>query len=279
MRIAITGANGYIGSNLVKKCLDNGYEVTAVDIKNQYIDSRAEYVNIDIFDEKAEAFEKMKSPDVLIHLAWRNGFVHNDISHLEDLPKHFCFLGKMIEKGVKYISVLGSMHEIGYFEGEITGSTPCNPMSLYGISKNALRQSMEALVKDKDVCFHWLRAYYIIGDDLRSNSIFGKLMRKAMDGKKEFPLNSGKNKCDFISIDDLCKQIMVASVQGEVNGIINICSGKPVALGQRVEKYIKENNLEIKLNYGVFPDRPYDSPCVYGNADKINEILKNGGLL
>lgn len=32
MKIAITGANGYIGASLVKKCLDFGHSVVAVDL-------------------------------------------------------------------------------------------------------------------------------------------------------------------------------------------------------------------------------------------------------
>ena len=40
------------------------------------------------------------------------------------------------------------------------------------------------------------------------------------------------------------------------------------------EQFITEHNLDIKLEYGAFPDRPYDSPCEYGDPGKINEILK-----
>lgn len=46
-----------------------------------------------------------------------------------------------------------------------------------------------------------------------------------------------------------------------------------MSLADRVEQFIKDHNLEIELNYGAFPDRPYDSPCEYGDATKINQIL------
>ncbi len=58
-----------------------------------------------------------------------------------------------------------------------------------------------------------------------------------------------------------------------VNGIINCCSGKPLPLGERMEQFITEHGFDIKLNYGAFPDRPYDSPGVWGNATKISEIM------
>lgn len=275
MKILITGANGYLGSTLVTKCIDSGYETVAVDISNTYIDKRAVYKNIDIFDKNIDFYEEFERPDVLIHLAWRNGFVHKDTSHIIDLPSHYLFIEKMINSGVKYVSVMGSMHEIGYYEGMVDENTPCKPLSLYGIAKNALREALECSFAESDVSFHWLRAYYIIGNDIRSNSVFGKLLRKAMDGEKEFPLNSGKIKYDFISLDKLCEQIIAASVQKKINGTINLCSGKPVSLGDRIEQFIKDNNLDIKINYGVFPDRPYDSPVIYGDNSKIMEIMTN----
>lgn len=55
--------------------------------------------------------------------------------------------------------------------------------------------------------------------------------------------------------------------------IINCCAGNSIPLADRIEKFIVEHNLNIKLEYAVFPDRPYDSPCEYGYPTKINEIL------
>lgn len=272
MKIVITGANGYIGANLVKICIDAGHEVIAVDVNNDAIDNRAKFLNLNIFTND-NIISRLDNPDAVIHLAWRNGFVHNDISHLDDLDNHYKFLTTLIDNNVKYISALGTMHEVGYHEGAIDENTPCNPLSLYGISKNALRQAIMLYAKDKNVNFSWLRGFYIVGDDLRSNSIFGKLLRKAQEGVKSFPLNSGKIKYDFINIDEFCHQILCATLQGNINGIINVCSGEPMTLGERVEQFISDNNLDIKLQYGVFPDRPYDSPIIYGDNKLIKKIL------
>ena len=58
-----------------------------------------------------------------------------------------------------------------------------------------------------------------------------------------------------------------------MNGIINICSGRLEKLSDRVERFIKENQYNIHLEYGAFPDRTYDSKAVWGNNKKIQEIL------
>ena len=84
----------------------------------------------------------------------------------------------------------------------------------------------------------------------------------------------GLNQFDFLDYDDFCKQVVATISQSEINGIINICSGRPEKLADRVERFIKENNYDIKLNYGAFPDRPYDSKAIWGNDFKINLIKK-----
>ena len=225
--------------------------------------------------QKSTIFDNFRQglPDVCLHMAWRNGFVHNDASHIEDLPKHFAFLEKLITAGIPQLAVMGSMHEVGFMEGSINENTPCNPISMYGIAKDALRRAMILYCKQKKCILQWLRCYYILGDDKKNNSIFCKLLLAAEEGKKTFPFTTGKNQYDFITVDELANQLSAAVMQKEVVGIINCCTGKPLSLAERVEQFIKEHDLDIKLDYGAFPDRPYDSPCEYGDATKINMII------
>lgn len=272
-KVLVTGANGYIGRHVVKALLNKGCEVLASDFVFDGVDERAVKIDVPIFQKDEDIYNKVGKPDVCIHMAWRNGFVHNADSHITDLPNHFQFLKDMIAGGLPQIVVMGSMHEVGYWEGAITEDSPCNPSSLYGISKNALRQMLELLTKDKDVIMQWLRAYYILGDDLKNSSIFSKLAMAEQEGKEKFPFTTGKNLYDFISVQNLADQIASAAIQKEVTGTINCCTGKPVSLADKVEEYIKENNFKIRLDYGVFPDRPYDSPGVWGDPTKINKIL------
>lgn len=272
-KVLVTGANGYVGRHVVKKLLDLGCVVIASDFNFDGVDKRAEYCTTELFSGHKDIYDEFGRPDAVIHLAWRNGFVHNADSHINDLPNHYTFLKNMMDGGLKNITVMGTMHEVGYWEGAIDENTPTNPSSLYGIAKNSLREMMPILSNGKDVAVKWLRAYYIMGDDLKNKSIFSKLVQKAQDGAKTFPLNSGKNKYDFINVEDLAEQISKAAIQTKITGVINCCTGKPISLGEKVEEFIKEKGYDITLEYGVFPDRPYDSPEVWGNPDKINKIL------
>lgn len=272
MKILVTGANGYLGQGIVKAILDSGNIVIAADFRVDHIDDRSEKMACNLFDIE-NPYEYFGMPDVLLHLAWRDGFVHYSNAHIDDLPKHYDFIKSFAESGCKHIAVMGSMHEIGFFEGSINENTPCHPTTPYGIGKNALRDLTAMVCKQHNCVFQWMRGYYIVGNSKYGSSIFSKITAAVEDGKKEFPFTLGQNQYDFIDYPEFCAQVATVVGQSQEQGIINICSGRPEKLADRVERFIKENNYNIKLQYGMFPDRPYDSKAIWGDSSKIEKIM------
>lgn len=271
--VLVTGAGGYIGRHVVSALLDMGADVIATDIHVDEIDERATKIKADIFSGSKDIFDELSSPDVCLHMAWKDGFIHNSDAHMEMLSKHYEFIKNITDGGLKQIAIMGTMHEVGYYEGAIDENTPCNPSSMYGIAKDALRRSIFLLLKDKNITIQWLRAFYIYGDDKRNHSIFSKLIVAEEEKREYFPFTTGKNKYDFITVNQLSKQLSACVMQNKINGIINCCSGKPISLAEQVEGFIKEKNFKIKLQYGVYPDREYDSPAVWGDNEKIEKIM------
>ncbi|HEL2312517.1 NAD-dependent epimerase/dehydratase family protein [Streptococcus suis] len=272
MKVLVTGANGFLGLGIVKELLDRGCQVMATDLSLEFCDDRAEKRECDLFSIK-DPFEYFGKPDILLHLAWKDGFIHNADSHILFLSQHHIFLKKMFESDVKQIAVLGTMHEVGFHEGSIDENTNCSPLSLYGIAKNALRMDAEYLNKLNDKNLMWLRGFYIVGNTSHGSSIFSKIVQAFENGETEFPFTMGLNQFDFLDYPNFCKQVTAAILQTRIVGIINICSGRPEKLATRVERFIAENNFNISLQYGVFPDRPYDSKAIWGNNTKIEQIL------
>lgn len=274
MRVLVTGSDGYIGRGVIEGLLRDGHQVTALGLAPSSIESPL--LDEIVGDAFSFDFSSRVTPDVLLHLAWRNGFSHNSPTHLDDLPKHYRFLQAALNAGITRISVMGTMHEVGYHEGSVDENTPCNPTTPYGVSKNALRQLTMGLCREYGAKMQWLRGFYLVSADGRGSSIFAKIVEAAHKGQTEFPFTSGRNKYDFLRYEEFCSQVVATVTQDEVCGIINICSGEAKPLGEYIESFIKDNALQIQLAYGKYPDRPYDSPAIWGDAEKIQRILHSG---
>jgi nucleoside-diphosphate-sugar epimerase len=270
--ILVTGAGGYIGRHVCAALLRSGVEVLAVDPKGHPPTAGLRSIDADFGDISSAWWENGPRPAACIHLAWSDGFDHNAQSHINNIPKHAGFTSQVLALGIGQFVGMGSMHEIGYFEGQLQEDTPARPRSKYGIAKNALRDFTRLETAKHGTTFQWLRGFYILGDDQQSQSLFSKILTWEQQGMETFPFNSGKNQYDFISIERLSRQIALAALQTEVTGIIDCCTGRPTALKDQVASFISEHGLKIRPKYGAFPDRDYDSPAIWGNPEKINRI-------
>lgn len=271
-RVFVTGAGGYIGRHLVTALCDAGAEVLIPMHHADRVDERAVRVDAEIFSGSETIYQDLGEPDVLIHLAWRDGFRHQSDAHMQNLPNHVFFLRNLMQGGLKQLVVMGTMHEIGYHEGAISADTPCNPTNFYGIAKDALRRCAFLMAEEYGTCLQWPRAYYILGDDRNNKSVFAKLLEAAERGQERFPFTSGTHRFDFIDVLELAQQLMWIAAQEQVTGIIECCTGEPVSLGEQAERFIRSHNLKITLDYGKFPEPKGESPGVWGDPTRIRQI-------
>ena len=273
--VVITGAGGYVGRHVVAAIADLGFDPVAIVREDRGdVDPRARVIVANVLERGFTLADAVPVTDVaaVIHLAWQDGFVHNAPSHMTNLSAHYRFLVGLADAGVARIAALGTMHEVGFWEGAVTSDTPTNPASLYGIAKDALRRATFLSIGDRAE-YVWLRAYYILGDDRRNSSIFAKLLDAADRNNTEFPFTTGKTLYDFIDVAELGRQIAVAATASGVTGVLNTCTGEPESLASRVERFIAENELGLTLQYGAFPDRPYDSSGTWGDATAIKTLM------
>ncbi|ACV80477.1 NAD-dependent epimerase/dehydratase family protein [Nakamurella multipartita] len=273
--VVVTGAGGYLGPHVVSAVLDRGHAVTAVVRPGSTIrlDDRAEVLEADVLRDGIDIPSRGSAgPVTVVHLAWRDGFHHNSPAHMAELSAHYQLLTELPNRGVARIIALGTMHEVGYWEGAIDADTPTQPLSQYGVAKDALRRSLELALPDS-VGLVWARAFYIYGDDRRNRSIFARLLQAVDEGQTSLPFTSGKNRYDFIRVEELGRQLAALVDAEDVTGTLNCCTGRPVSLADKVMEFIRENDLPISLDYGAFPDRPYDSPGIWGDASRILDVV------
>lgn len=276
-RVVVSGANGYIGRHVVSELIQHRelFSVAAIDLE-ACTGSQCEFIPFNLLEDAGEdgLYESLGCPDICLHLAWRNGFQHNAVSHINDLPFHFTFLKNLADHGTKQFAVAGSFREYGRVNGMVNHDTLIAQDNFYSLAKSTLKRILEIYFEGKDICLQWLRPFTVYGDDEKNGSIMGKIIRWEREGKDSFPFTDGNEEYDYIRVDNLAKQIVAVISQTEVSGIIDCCSGQPTRLGDQIEAFLKENNFHIRPEYGAFPSREYDSPIIYGDRRKLDKILQ-----
>lgn len=280
--VVVTGANGYIGTHVVAELLRHPAEfsVVAASRARDALPENVRFVPLDFIADaqREDLFEYLGRPEICIHLAWRDGFQHNALSHLTDFSSHFLFLKNLADHGTRQFAVAGSFREYGSVNGMVKEETAVQADNYYTLSKLMLKQALEICFEGREICLQWLRPFTVYGDDARNQSILSKIMQWEAEGKPSFPFTDGSEQYDYISVDELARQIAAIVDQTAVDGVIDCCSGKPTRLGDRVEEFLREHQYRIRPEYGAFPRREYDSPVIYGNREKLDRILRDSTL-
>lgn len=275
--IVVTGASGYIGSHVIAELLryPSKFSVVATSLSREALTDKVRFVPLDLNTDaqREDLFELLGRPQICIHLAWRDGFLHNAVTHLTDFPNHFLLLKNLAEHGTKQFAVAGSFREYGSINGMADELAPVKPDNYYMLAKLMLKEALEISFAGKDICLQWLRPFTVYGDDEHNQSILSKIMRWEAEGKTSFPFTDGSEQYDYISVGELARQITAIIDQTAVQGVIDCCSGVPTRLGDRVEDFLKEHHYRIRPDYGAFPRREYDSSVIYGNRKKIDQIF------
>lgn len=276
MKIAITGANGFIGRHVLTELLKHEIEIIAVmrnSIRPAWLNKSIHSVEVDISQFSPDCFEQMGCPEILIHLAWDGLPNYKSSYHLKtELPKQFNFLKAMIKSGLPSLFVTGTCFEYGMQSGLLSEGMQTKPDNPYGLAKNELRKQLETLKLSNPFNLTWARLFYMYGQGQSDTSLFAKLKEAVMRGDKVFNMSGGEQIRDYLPVEEIARQIVkLAIVQRDI-GVVNICSGKPISIHKLVEQWLYENNWNIELNLGYYPYPDYEPMAFWGDSSRVDSI-------
>jgi nucleoside-diphosphate-sugar epimerase len=268
-KVLVTGASGFIGSNIVEYLLEHDFKVIATSSNyNRSFDIENDSHEIDIFN----FFE---CPDLIIHCAWKNIKNVMNISHIDKtLFMHFSFLKNLIRNGLKDVTILGSCFEYGVLNGCMSETTETKPNTPYSIAKNTLRIFLECLLCDYSFSLKWIRPFYVYGKNQNDKTLIGGLNKAITNNDKIFNMSQGDQIRDYLRVEDMAKYIVSIAIQNQVLGIFNCSSNSPISVKNFIENYLKEIDYHnITLNLGFYSYPQYEPLAFWGDNTKMLSII------
>lgn len=268
MRVAVTGASGFVGRHVLTELLRHKIEIVAVtrDVARlRRSNESVQIVEMDIAHPAPGCFEQIGQPDVLIHLAWDGLPNYKSLHHFEtELPRQYHFLKIMVEAGLPSLLVTGTCFEYGMQSGLLSAGMQTKPNNPYGYAKDALRQQLEFLKSANPFNLTWARLFYMYGEGQPSTSLYPKLKEAVLRGDKIFNMSGGEQLRDYLPVEEVARQIVRLAVAQRDIGAVNICSGKPISVRRLVERWLRENNWKIELKFGYYPYPDYEPMAFWG---------------
>ncbi|MHA1819652.1 MAG: SDR family NAD(P)-dependent oxidoreductase [Promethearchaeota archaeon] len=288
-KILVTGAAGFIGSNLTDALVESGAEVIGYDnmfngrIEN--LEEALKHKNFKFYkaDVRDQTFllEVMKDVDIVFHEAAFTSVPQSvlmpQLCNDVNVSGMINILNSARIRDVKKIVFASS--------SSVYGDTPTlpkhekmhlEPISPYGVSKMAAEAYMTAYNKVYGLNTTSLRYFNVFGPRQKDSPYSGVMaifISKIFKGENPVIFGDGTQSRDFTYVKDVIKANLLAGLSDKAAGMaINIASGKPITLNELTKemlKYAGREDLEIK--YG--PKRPGDILHSYGDGTLAKEIL------
>lgn len=278
MKIAVTGASGFIGRHVLAELIRLQAEVIAVTRDATHLSSSngaIHVVEMDIAFPEEDCFDRLGRPDVLIHLAWDGLPNYQSLHHFEtELPKQYSFLKRMVEAGLPSLLVTGTCFEYGMQSGQLSEDMMTLPGNPYGFAKDILKRQLDFLRTAKPYSLTWARLFYMYGEGQPKSSLYSQLKDAVMRGDKVFNMSGGEQLRDYLPVDEVAQMIVALATRRCDGGIVNICSGKPVSVLRLVEGWLQENGWEIGLNLGHYPYPNYEPMAFWGDQRRLDSIME-----
>lgn len=275
MKVAVTGAGGFIGAHVSRALVASGAAVTGI-VRRMPAEPvpGIRYVMLDLANANTGTYAAIGAPDRLIHLAWGGLPDYRSPHHFEhELPLHYSFLRRMVEAGLPAMLVAGTCYEYGMVDGECGEDVEPRPANPYAFAKAALLRQLRFLQADHKFALTWPRLFYMWGDGQSPRSLYPLLQTAIARGDATFPMSAGEQLRDYLPVGRVAALLVALSMRGADDGVVNICSGRPVSVRALVERWIADAGAAIVPDLGRYPYPDHEPLAFWGTTAKRRALL------
>jgi len=290
-RILVTGAAGYIGSNLCVHLADSNFDVIAVDRNSQTLSCLPDNIKkfaCDICSDSInDAMTWFGQVDACIHLAAETSVpesvVHPVKYHYNNVYGSLNTIKSCLKHGVGQFIFSSSAAVYGdRISGACKESDPVNPMNPYGKSKAIVESILDDVMIGGGIRVCSLRYFNVAGNDQlqrvqdlqwkNKTNLFPACMKaiKQITGPltvygKDYSTVDGTALRDYIHVTDLVEAHRLC-LQGNLVGVFNIGTGTPMTVEQIIDEFRKQGN---DLSYQVSSKRNGDPCCIFSDPTRF----------
>lgn len=285
IRIFITGGYGFIGSHLVRRCVQ---ENACVGVLAPF--SSKPWRILDVVD-KIEIFEGSVTDQKKVRDAI-NQFKPEIVFHLAailDRDRSFALFDKLFDVHVRgtgcLLSILSERSDLkrfihlGTIEEYGSGHAPFRedqnelPVSPYSLTKVMATKMVEYMANEGEVPIVVIRPPIVYGPGQDFEMLIPSTIQACIEGR-EFLMTSGEQTRDFLFVDDLIEGLLKAGQASEIDGeIINLGSGRETQLKEVVAMIYKIVGNSVKIKRGAIPYRHGENMHFWLDSEKANKML------
>jgi dTDP-6-deoxy-L-talose 4-dehydrogenase (NAD+) len=277
MKIAVTGASGFLGRHVTNELLQRGISpvlATRDPASLASLHPHATIVQLDFHSPPADPFAALGHPDILIHLAWQGLPNYQALHHLElELPAQTRFLKTLVAAGLGTLAVTGTCLEYGTTSGLKTEDDISAPSTAYAVAKDTLRQYLQLLQQIQPFQLIWHRLFYLYGPGQSPTSLLSQLHDAITMGEPSFKMSGGEQIRDFHHVVTAAREIVSLALKQQPFGIVNGCSGNPTSVRSFIERHLAQHGLSMPLDLGHYPYAAYEPFAFWGDVTYLNHCL------
>ena len=221
--IVITGADGFIGSHLVKAFVSQGDAVTALIMENSPIRHRIEGIhNVTIVEGDLANWESLAeklpcAPTAFFHLAWAGVSPEGRNSISIQMPNiELCLnAARLAHKvGAQRFILPGSTTEYPYCDGPINEKAiPC-PLNAYGAAKVSARFLCQSLCEELGLPYIYMVITGVYSADRVDNNVIYYTISSLLEGKRP-AFTKLEQLWDYVHIDDVMQAMTLIAQKGK----------------------------------------------------------------